>query len=82
MPSCATAKARLYFDPAKLHALDHRASTSPSAGPLNMARPPQGYPVFAQAGISETARDMAARQAEIVFTPLHTLERAQAFYRT
>ena len=71
----------LYFDPAKLHTLDHRGTHFSVKGPLNMARPPQGYPVFAQAGISETARDMAARQAEIVFTPLHTIEMGQAFYR-
>jgi alkanesulfonate monooxygenase len=71
----------LYFDPAKLHTLDHRGKYFRVRGPLNMARPPQGYPVFAQAGVSESARDMAARQAEIVFTPLHAIEAAQAFYR-
>ena len=71
----------IYFDPAKLHELNHRGKHFTVRGPLNAARPPQGYPVFAQAGVSETAQDMAARQAEIVFTPLHTLERAQALYR-
>jgi FMN-dependent oxidoreductase (nitrilotriacetate monooxygenase family) len=71
----------LYFHPAKLHTLDHRGKHFTVRGPLNMARPPQGYPVFAQAGVSDTARDMSARQAEIVFTPLHTLETAQEFYR-
>ena len=70
----------IYFDPAKLHELNHRGKHFTVRGPLNAARPPQGYPVFAQAGVSETAQDMAARQAEIVFTPLHTLERAQALY--
>ena len=58
-----------------------RESIFASAGPLNTARPPQGYPVFAQAGISELAREMAAKQAEIVFTPLHSIPMGQAFYR-
>jgi len=50
-------------------------------GPLNVARPPQGYPVLFQAGSSETGREVAARFAEGVFTPQHTLEGAQEFYR-
>ncbi len=29
-------------------------------GPLNSTRPPQGYPVFIQAGASDTGRDLAA----------------------
>jgi alkanesulfonate monooxygenase len=71
----------VYFDPDKLHTLDHHGQHFNVRGPLNMARPPQGYPVLAQAGISETAREMAARQAEIVFTPLHTIPMGQDFYR-
>jgi alkanesulfonate monooxygenase len=71
----------LYFDPAKLHVLNHKGPFFKVRGPLNMARPPQGYPVFAQAGVSDTARDMAASQAEIVFTPLQTIETAQVFYQ-
>lgn len=71
----------VYFQPEKLHVLNHKGPHFSVRGPLNTARPPQGYPVFAQAGISETAREMAARQAEIVFTPLHTIPMAQDFYR-
>ncbi len=70
-----------YFDPDKLHTLNHKGPYFSVRGPLNAARPPQGYPVFAQAGISEAARDMAARQAEIVFTPLHSIPMGQEFYR-
>ena len=46
-----------------------------------MARPPRGHPVLFQAGSSETGREVAARFAEGVFTPQHTLEGAQEFYR-
>jgi FMN-dependent oxidoreductase (nitrilotriacetate monooxygenase family) len=71
----------IYFDPAKLHVLNHKGKHFSVKGPLNAARPPQGYPVFAQAGVSETAQDMAAQQAEIIFTPLHSLPQAQTLYR-
>ena len=70
-----------YFDPAKLHVLDHRGPHFTVRGPLNMARPPQGHPVLAQASASGTGLDMAAATAEIVFSPLHTLAAAQAFSR-
>jgi FMN-dependent oxidoreductase (nitrilotriacetate monooxygenase family) len=69
----------IYFDPAKLHYAPHKGKHFNVRGPLNMARPPQGYPVFAQAGASEAGKDFAARIAEIVFTPLHTLAQAKAF---
>jgi alkanesulfonate monooxygenase len=70
-----------YFDPAKLHVLNHKGKHFSVRGPLNVARPPQGYPVLFQAGSSEVGREMAARFAEGVFTPQHTLEGAQEFYR-
>jgi FMN-dependent oxidoreductase (nitrilotriacetate monooxygenase family) len=70
-----------YFDPSKLHVLDHKGEHFSVRGPLNVARSPQGQPVIFQAGSSETGRELAARTAECVFTPQHTLERAQEFYR-
>lgn len=70
-----------YFLPDKLHYLHHRGKHFTVRGPLNAARPPQGYPVFAQAGASETGKEFAAEVAEIVFAPLHTIEAGQAFYR-
>lgn len=71
----------IYFDPAKLHVLDHHGENFTVRGPLNMARPPQGYPVLALASASDTGKDLAGRIAEIVFSPLHTLDDAQALYR-
>jgi N-acetyl-S-(2-succino)cysteine monooxygenase len=70
-----------YFDSAKLHTLNHKGEHFSVRGPLNVARPPQGYPVIFQAGSSEIGRELAARTAEAVFTPQHSLEGAQAFYR-
>jgi alkanesulfonate monooxygenase len=70
-----------YFDPAKIHALNHKGSHFSVRGPLNVARPPQGHPVLFQAGSSDVGREVAARFAEGVFTPQHTLDGAQEFYR-
>ncbi len=71
----------IYFDPAKLHALNHKGQHFSVRGPLNVARPPQGHPVLFQAGSSDVGREVAARFAEGVFTPQHTLAGAQEFYR-
>ena len=49
-------------------------------GPLNIGRPPQGYPVIVQAGASDAGRELAARTAEVIFTANLTIDDAQAFY--
>lgn len=72
--------ANRYYDPAKLHVLDHKGPHFQVRGPLNVARSPQGQPVIFQAGSSEPGRELAARIAEAVFTPQHSLPAAQAFY--
>ncbi|MBD9415586.1 LLM class flavin-dependent oxidoreductase [Pseudomonas sp. PDM16] len=70
-----------FFDPAKVHVLDHRGAHYPLVrGPLNLPRGPQGQPVLIQAGSSEPGKELAARTAEVVFTAQQTLAGAQAFY--
>ncbi|WP_437293509.1 LLM class flavin-dependent oxidoreductase [Sorangium sp. So ce426] len=69
-----------YYDPAKLHRLDHKGKFFSVRGPLNIPRPPQGHPVIVQAGSSEAGRELAAETAEVIFTAQQTLEDAQAFY--
>ncbi|PBQ07055.1 nitrilotriacetate monooxygenase [Pseudomonas congelans] len=69
-----------YYDPARLHVLDHQGEHFRVKGPLNVARSPQGQPVVVQAGSSEVGRDLAAQTAEVVFTALTSLASAQAFY--
>ena len=71
----------VYFDPDKLHTLNHTGKHFKVAGPLNLERPPQGYPVIVQAGSSEPGRELAAATAEAIFTAWTSLEEAQAFYR-
>lgn len=69
-----------YFDPSKVHPLNHRGEYFKVLGPLNIARPPQGHPVVVQAGSSEPGKELAARTAEAIFTAQQTLEDAVAFY--
>jgi FMN-dependent oxidoreductase (nitrilotriacetate monooxygenase family) len=70
----------VYFDPAKMHVLNHRGKHFAVRGPLNVARSPQGRPVLVQAGASDTGRDLAARLAELIFTAQTTFEQATEFY--
>ncbi len=73
-------EAGLYFDPAKLHVLNHKGEHLSVRGPLNIARPIQGWPVIVQAGASEAGRRLAAETAEVVFGASATLEAGQRFY--
>jgi FMN-dependent oxidoreductase (nitrilotriacetate monooxygenase family) len=58
---------RLYADPARVHAIDHRGEHFRVAGPHLPDPSPQRTPVLFQAGASATGRAFAARHAEVVF---------------
>ncbi|GAB3595680.1 LLM class flavin-dependent oxidoreductase [Microbacterium tumbae] len=62
-----------------IHRLDHAGEFFRVAGPLNIARPPQGRPVIAQAGASEDGRAVAGRHGELIFSGLRRLEDAVAY---
>ena len=49
-------------------------------GPLNVARPVQGWPVIVQAGASDAGRQLAAETAEMVFGAGGPIEAAREFY--
>jgi FMN-dependent oxidoreductase (nitrilotriacetate monooxygenase family) len=70
----------IYFDPDKLHVLDHKGKYLSVRGPLNIARPIQGWPVIVQAGASDSGRQLAAETAEAVFTAQSSLEVGRQFY--
>jgi alkanesulfonate monooxygenase len=70
----------IYFDPAKLHVLNHKGPHLSVRGPLNIARPVQGWPVIVQAGASEPGRQLAAETAEVAFAASSRLAEGQAFY--
>ncbi|ULT58966.1 LLM class flavin-dependent oxidoreductase [Neobacillus drentensis] len=71
----------VFFDPDKLHPLNHRGEFFSVQGPLNIGRSKQGRPVVFQAGSSEAGKDLAAKEADAIFTGHPTLEAATAFYR-
>lgn len=69
-----------YVDLDKFYLLNHAGAHFQVRGPLNVGRPPQGYPVIVQAGASEPGRELAARTAEVIFTANLNIEDAQEFY--
>ncbi|MDB4975242.1 MAG: putative monooxygenase [Myxococcaceae bacterium] len=70
----------IFFDPGKMHVLEHRGKNLTVRGPLNIARPIQGWPVIVQAGASEAGRQLAAETAEVVFAAQSTIEAGRRFY--
>jgi alkanesulfonate monooxygenase len=70
----------IFFDPTKMHVLDHKGEYLSVRGPLNIARPVQGWPVIVQAGASEAGRQLAAETAEAVFTAQSNLAAGREFY--
>jgi len=73
-------EAGIYFDPAKLHVLNHKGEFLKVRGPLNVARPIQGWPVIVQAGASEAGRQLAAETAEVIFGAGSNIANARTFY--
>ncbi|CDZ39604.1 FMN-dependent oxidoreductase, nitrilotriacetate monooxygenase family [Neorhizobium galegae bv. officinalis] len=70
----------IFFDPEKMHVLDHKGDELSVRGPLNIARPVQGWPVIVQAGQSEPGRQLAAETAELVFCSPRDLAASRALY--
>jgi FMN-dependent oxidoreductase (nitrilotriacetate monooxygenase family) len=70
----------IYFDPERMHVLDHQGEFLSVRGPLNIGRPIQGWPVIVQAGASDAGRQLAAETAEMVFAAGGPLADAQANY--
>jgi alkanesulfonate monooxygenase len=70
----------IFFDPDRLHTLDHKGEFFRVRGPLHIARPVQGYPVIVQAGGSEAGRQLAAETAEAIFAAQGDIEAGRDFY--
>lgn len=60
--------------------VEHRGAHFEVAGPLDVPRPPQGQVVLLHAGTSERSRDLAAREADVVFSGHHDFESAREYY--
>ena len=70
----------MYLNPDKMHVLDHKGDDLSVRGPLNIARPVQGWPVIVQAGQSEPGRQLAAETAEAVFCSPKDINAAKELY--
>ena len=70
----------VWGDDEKLYPAKHVGRFFKVAGPLNLPRSPQGYPLLVQAGSSEDGKELAARYAEAVFTAQQTLDDGKRFY--
>mgnify|MGYP001828746761 FL=1 len=69
----------IFFDPEKMHVLNHDGEFFSVRGPLNIARSPQGRPVVVQAGASDPGRQLAAETADMIFTAAQTRDDGRAF---
>jgi len=63
-----------------MHVLDHHGDDFNVRGPLNIARPVQGWPVIVQAGQSEPGRQLAAETAEVVFCAPRDIVESKKLY--
>lgn len=72
----------IFANTTKLHLLNYRGNYLSVRGPLNVARPPQGYPVLVQAGASDAGIAFAAEVSEVVFTAEPFLESGKQYYAT
>ncbi|MES2713755.1 MAG: LLM class flavin-dependent oxidoreductase [Pseudomonadota bacterium] len=70
----------IFFNPDRVRALNHEGPELKVRGPLNIARPVQGWPVIVQAGSSDAGRQIAAETAEAVFSAPASLADGQRFY--
>lgn len=71
-----------FFDRTKLHRINHEGAFFSVQGPLNIARSRQGYPVFVQAGNSESGQNFAAGVTEVAFSIKYNIEEAKEYYRS
>ncbi|MEX5637616.1 NtaA/DmoA family FMN-dependent monooxygenase [Parafrankia sp. FMc2] len=69
----------VYVDPAKVREIHFDGRFYRSRGPLNSLPPPQGRPVFSQAGGSGRGKDFAARNVDLVMTNVTGVETMKAF---
>ncbi|WP_341279019.1 LLM class flavin-dependent oxidoreductase [Paenibacillus sp. FSL H8-0537] len=69
-----------FFDPEKLHTLNHKGEFFSVQGPLNISRSKQGHPVIFQAGSSEDGKNFASKVADAVFAHFESIEQGKQFY--
>jgi FMN-dependent oxidoreductase (nitrilotriacetate monooxygenase family) len=63
-----------------IHAVNHADKWFNVQGPLDVPRSPQGHPVIIQAGQSNDGRDLAARIADVIFSPYRDINQSKEHY--
>jgi len=69
-----------FYDPSKLHVLNHRGKHFTVRGPLSAPPTPQGRPILVQAGAAEQGQEIAAANADVVYAAQVDLAGAKAYY--
>ncbi|MGO3884955.1 MAG: NtaA/DmoA family FMN-dependent monooxygenase [Mycetocola sp.] len=64
-----------------IHPVDYVGAHLSVAGPLNVPRPPQQWPLMAHAGQSAEGLDVAQNHAELIFSVQHDVTKAAQFKR-
>lgn len=70
-----------YLDSARVRELNHAGEFFRVRGPLNAARPLQGYPVLFSAGQSEPGRELSAKYSDCMFCATPAKDMAITFYQ-
>jgi FMN-dependent oxidoreductase (nitrilotriacetate monooxygenase family) len=68
-----------FADPRRVHRINHVGKHFKVRGPLNVPRPPQGYPLIVRAGSSEDGKQLAAAHADLNFALVRTIEEGQRY---
>jgi FMN-dependent oxidoreductase (nitrilotriacetate monooxygenase family) len=68
-----------FANPKRVHRINHIGKHFKVRGPLNVPRPPQGYPVIVQAGSSEDGKHLAAMHADLNFALVRTIDEGQRY---
>jgi FMN-dependent oxidoreductase (nitrilotriacetate monooxygenase family) len=68
-----------YADGSKVHTIDFEGKYFKARGPLNTVRPPQGRPVFVQAGASPRGREFASKWADSIIATATGVEAMKAY---
>ncbi|HEY6431154.1 MAG TPA: LLM class flavin-dependent oxidoreductase [Acetobacteraceae bacterium] len=72
----------MFVDPDRVHRIDHHGRYFTIRGPLNVPRPPQGYPVLIQSDpASADGRRLVVETADIILTRCASLAEAAGRYK-
>lgn len=69
-----------FIDPEKYHRVDYHSDFFDMNGGLNVERPPQGHPVIFVAASSEQGKELAAAEADVMFTAQPDMAEGKRFY--